>query len=123
MPVLSHIPIIKRLFLNTSIVKTRYHNVFLVDADDPDRERVRAVRGFREKQKGGPRMNGRRAHWMIAGMAAIAGALAALLAVECLHQSDLRAAFGQSGGPRPPARPITSLRCWATRSATPRRSS
>ena len=28
-PILSHIPIIKRLFLNTVVVKTRFHNVFL----------------------------------------------------------------------------------------------
>ena len=41
-------------------------------------------------------MNGRRAHWVIAGMAAIIGALAALLAVEYLHTSDSRAAFGQT---------------------------
>jgi type II secretory pathway component GspD/PulD (secretin) len=29
-PILSHIPVIKRLFLNTSVVKTRSHDIFLV---------------------------------------------------------------------------------------------
>ena len=40
-------------------------------------------------------MNGRRVHWVIAGMAAIIGALAALLAVQCLRPGESRAAFGQ----------------------------
>jgi hypothetical protein len=40
-------------------------------------------------------MNGAKAHWVIAGMAAIVGALAALLVVEYLHKSDSRLAFGQ----------------------------
>jgi hypothetical protein len=34
--------------------------------------------------------------WIIAGLAAIAGALAALLAVECLHKSESRTAFAQT---------------------------
>jgi hypothetical protein len=40
-------------------------------------------------------MNGRTAQGAIVGLAAVAGALAALLAVECLHRSEPRAAFGQ----------------------------
>jgi len=41
-------------------------------------------------------MEGRRAYWVIVGLAAVVGALAALLADECLHRSDSRAAFGQT---------------------------
>jgi hypothetical protein len=40
-------------------------------------------------------MNGAKAHCAIVGMAAIVGALAALLAVECLHKGESRVAFGQ----------------------------
>jgi len=41
-------------------------------------------------------MNGRRVHWLLIGLAAIMGALAALLAAEYLHRSDSRAAYGQT---------------------------
>ncbi len=41
-------------------------------------------------------MDGRRAYWVIVVLAAVAGALAALLADEYLHRSDSRAAFGQT---------------------------
>jgi hypothetical protein len=40
-------------------------------------------------------MNGGRVHWAVVGLAAIVGALAALLAAECLHRSDARSAFAQ----------------------------
>jgi len=41
-------------------------------------------------------MNGRKVPWIIAGLAAMAGALAALLAVECLHRSESGTAYGQA---------------------------
>ena len=41
-------------------------------------------------------MDGRKASWVIVGLAAVVGALAALLAAEYLHRSDSRAAFGQT---------------------------
>ena len=41
-------------------------------------------------------MSSRKMLWMVAGIAAIIGALAALLAMECLRRSDSRAAFAQS---------------------------
>ncbi len=41
-------------------------------------------------------MNGRRVNWVIVGMAAVIGAMTALLAAEYVHRSDSRAAFGQT---------------------------
>jgi len=43
-------------------------------------------------------MNRLRSQWAIAGLAALAGALAALLVVEYLGKAGPRVAFGQEGG-------------------------
>jgi len=42
-------------------------------------------------------MNGTRSHWLVAGLAALAGALAALVAVEHFHANDSGVAYAQVG--------------------------
>jgi hypothetical protein len=64
-------------------------------------------------------MNGTRVHWAVAGLAAIAGALAALLAVEYLHQSPSRTAFGQTGEAAASANYVLALLGTTTNDATP----
>jgi hypothetical protein len=64
-------------------------------------------------------MNRAKAHWAIVGMAAIAGALAALLAVEYLHHSESRVAFGQTGEAAGSANYVLALLGNTTYDATP----
>jgi hypothetical protein len=64
-------------------------------------------------------MNGTRVHWAVAGLAAIAGALAALLAVEYLHQSPSRTAFGQTGEAAASANYVLALLGNTVSDATP----
>jgi hypothetical protein len=64
-------------------------------------------------------MNGGKAAWAIVCLAAIIGALAALLAVEYIHKSDSRAAYGQTGEPAAGANYVLSLMGNTVNDATP----
>jgi hypothetical protein len=63
-------------------------------------------------------MNGRKAHWMVAGVAAVMGALVALLAVEYLHRSDSKA-YGQTAEAAASANYVLALLGNTQNDATP----
>jgi hypothetical protein len=64
-------------------------------------------------------MNGGRAHWAIVGLAAAVGSLATLLAVEYLHRSESRAAYGQTGEAAAEANYVLALLGNTVNDATP----
>jgi hypothetical protein len=64
-------------------------------------------------------MNGSRTHWVIAGMAAIIGAMATLLVVEGLRKGESSIAYAQTGEAAGSANYVLALLGSTTADATP----